>query len=170
MTMQKITFLILFSISTMMVSSQEPSLRLKAFKRYTKNENNKGKGEPAQSMPKTNEPEYFIYLIAFKVPFIKLERVWLNQNLYSVQIDKVSDKPIILKNSGYPNDTLVKYTDELVWKVTLKGKVEGNIKPKKDIEYLVSQNELTLRLNDKKGTLYTRSVKEITLLRSPKTP
>lgn len=107
-------------------------------------------------------------MIAYKVPYLQLERVWLHQNLYQVTLDKVAGKPVILRNTGYPNDTLVRYTDEIVWKVTLKGKVEGNIKPKKDIETLVAQNELTFRLNDNKGTMFTRSVKQITLLQSTK--
>ena len=73
-----------------------------------------------------------------------------------------------MRNTGYPNDTLVRYTDETVWKVTLTGKVEGNMKPKKDIENLAYQNELTFRLHDNKETMYTLSVKQITLLQSTK--
>jgi hypothetical protein len=172
--MKKITLLLLLSISTVVIFSQQPSLRLKAFKRYTINSEKSAKGDDKVAGAKTpstsnaSEPEYYIYLIAFKVPYIKLERVWLHQNLYQVRVDKVAGKPIILKNTGYPNDTLVRYTDETVWKVTITGKVEGDNKPKKDIESLVAQNELTFRLNDKKGTMYTRSVKQITLLKPVK--
>lgn len=168
------TLYLLFTITTIFGFSQEPSLRLKAFKRFTKNDVNTSKtgntviGEKAKSTPYTDEPEYFIYLIAYKVPYLKLERVWLHQNLYQVTLVKVAGKSVILRNTGYPNDTLVRYTDETVWKVTLKGMVEGNMKPKKDIEKLVFQNELTFRLNDNKGTMYTRSVKQITLLQSTK--
>ena len=40
---EKITIFILFTISTFVVFSQEPSLRLKAFNRFTKNDVNTSK-------------------------------------------------------------------------------------------------------------------------------
>ena len=72
-------------------------------------------------------------------------------------------KPVLIEN-GKHMDTLVKYTDEAVWQISIKDRVTNGTKPKKDIADKVAANELVLRLNDKNGYVYTRAIKTITKL------
>lgn len=108
-------------------------------------------------------PEYFIYLIAYKVPYLKIERVWIKQQLYLASIEKVTHLPVVLQD-GKKKDTLVKYTDELVWQIKIIGKDSSAIKPQKDIANQVKANELVIRLNDPAGHVYTRTNKHISIL------
>jgi len=145
-----------------------PSLRLRAYERVFINGvapsqviEVGGKEAKVQMIP--NKPLYYIYLIANKVPYIKIERVWVKQQLYTASIKRVATKPVLIEN-GKQKDTLVKYTDEAVWQVTIKDKVTNGTKPKKDIADKVAANELVLRLNDKSGAVYTRVAKTFTKL------
>jgi hypothetical protein len=145
-----------------------PSLRLRAYERVFINGvapspvmEVGGKETKVQVIP--TKPVYYIYLIANKVPYIKIERVWVKQQLYTATITRVTTKPVLIEN-GKQKDTLVKYTDEAVWQITLKDKVTNGTKPKKDIADKVAANELVLRLNDKSGAVYTRVAKTFTKL------
>jgi hypothetical protein len=71
---------------------------------------------------------------------------------------------VILEN-GKQTDTLVKYVDEAVWQIIIKEKDKTGGKLKKDIAEKVSCNELVLRVKDKNGIVYTRTVKTITQLK-----
>jgi hypothetical protein len=71
--------------------------------------------------------------------------------------------PIVLQE-GKKKDTLVKYTDELVWQIKILGKDTTGIKPKKDIATQVKANELVIRLIDPSGHIYTRTCKHINKL------
>lgn len=149
-------------------SSTTPSLKVKAYERiFIKGVAPSpvievgGKETKVQVTP--TKPVYYIYLIANKVPYIKVERVWLKQQLYTASITRVPSKPVLIDN-GKQKDTLVKYTDEAVWQISIKDLVTNGTKPKKDIAAQVAANELVLRLNDKKGAVYTRAVKTITKL------
>jgi hypothetical protein len=155
--MKKIIFIVICALSTTFVSAQRiapptsPSVRLKAFVEPTAKSDN--------SVPN----HYYIYLITNKVPYMKLEKVWINNKLYTASLERVTEKPI-LHQKGTKVDTLVKYTDELVWKVNIKGKADDSFKPKSDISDIVAQNELVLRLYNSDGTLYTREVKQMSKL------
>ena len=145
-----------------------PSLRLKAYERVFINGvapspvmEVGGKETKVKVIP--TKPVYYIYLIANKVPYIKIERVWIKQQLYTATITRVPTKPVLIEN-GKQKDTLVKYTDEAVWQVNIKDLVTNGTKPKKDIADKVAANELVLRLNDKNGYVYTRVAKTITKL------
>lgn len=145
-----------------------PSLRLRAYERVFINGvapspvmEVGGKETKVNVIP--TKPVYYIYLIAHKVPYIKIERVWIKQQLYTATISRVASKPVLIEN-GKQKDTLVKYTDEAVWQVTIKDKVTNGTKPKKDIANKVAANELVLRLNDKNGAVYTRVAKTFTKL------
>jgi hypothetical protein len=145
-----------------------PSLRLRAYERVFINGvapspvmEVGGKETKVQVIP--TKPVYYIYLIANKVPYIKIERVWIKQQLYTATITRVVTKPVLIEN-GKQKDTLVKYTDEAVWQITIKDKVTNGTKPKKDIADKVAANELVLRLNDKSGAVYTRIAKTFTKL------
>jgi len=145
-----------------------PSLRLRAYERIFINGvapspviEVGGKETKVQVIP--TKPVYYIYLIANKVPYIKIERVWIKQQLYTATITKVGIKPVLIEN-GKHMDTLVKYTDEAVWQISIKDRVTNGTKPKKDIADKVAANELVLRLNDKNGYVYTRAIKTITKL------
>jgi hypothetical protein len=70
----------------------------------------------------------------------------------------------VVLQEGKKKDTLVKYTDEMVWQVKIIGKDSTGIKPKKDIANQVKSNELVIRLNDASGHIYTRTNKQITVL------
>jgi hypothetical protein len=154
--------------SAIFAQKTSPSLRLKSFQRGyisgvapTNTVELGGKETTAPS--KTHTPEYFIYMIANKVPYLKIERVWIKQQLYLASIDKVATLPVVLQE-GKKKDTLVKYTDEMVWQVKIIGKDSTGIKPKKDIANQVKSNELVIRLNDPSGHIYTRTNKQITVL------
>lgn len=145
-----------------------PSLRLKSFQRSyisgvapTNTIELGGKETP--STTKALAPEYYIYLLANKVPYLKIERVWIHQQLYIASINKVAILPVVLQD-GKKKDTLVKYTDEMVWQIKIIGKDSTGIKPKKDIANQVKFNELVLRLNDPSGHIYTRTNKHINVL------
>jgi hypothetical protein len=158
-----------FNLVAQKPPATKPSLRMKAFEQYfisgveTSGSIIEVGDKVTPITAKKNEPQYYIYLLANKVPYIKIERVWIKQKLYTASILKIKQKPVVLKNGKF-SDTLIKYTDEAVWQLMLKGTDSTNIKPKKDIAKLVAANELVLRLNDKNGKLYTRSLKTITKL------
>lgn len=120
-------------------------------------------GKETTSKTVAAEPEYLIYLLAFKVPYLKIERVWIKNQLYTASINKVITKPVVIAN-GNKKDTLIKYTDETVWQVKITGKDKTGIKPKKDIEDQVKANELVLRLLDQNDRVFTRTAKQITVL------
>jgi hypothetical protein len=168
--MKKIALLISLSMIVCAVFSQKnlPSLKLRSYQRGyisgvapTATIELGGK-ETAAPAAKYN-PEYFIYLIAYKVPYLKIERVWIKQQLYLASIDRVTKLPIVLQE-GKKKDTLVKYTDELVWQIKILGKDTTGLKPKKDIATQVKANELVIRLNDPSGHVYTRTSKHINML------
>lgn len=169
--MKKITLISVLFFTVVLSAAQKPSLTLKAFERYhisglppTPVIEVGGKETIATRPPA--EPEYLIYLLAWKMPLLKIESVWIKKNLYKASITKVACKPVIL-NNGIQNDTLIRYTDEgEVWKINITGKVKNNSKPAKSISALVAGNELVIRLHDKKSTHYTRSVKYISKLES----
>lgn len=149
-------------------TSTTPSLRLRAYERVFINGvapspvmEVGGKEAKVQIIP--TKPVYYIYLIANKVPYIKIERVWIKQQLYTATITRVVSKPVLIAN-GKQKDTLVKYTDEAVWQISIKDKVTNGTKPKKNIADKVAANELVLRLNDKSGAVYTRVAKTFTKL------
>ena len=170
--MKKAALFLSLIIMTGTVFSQKTtaSLRLKSFQRSyisgvapTNTIELGGKETP--STTKTHAPEYYIYLLANKVPYLKIERVWIHQQLYLASIDKVAILPVVLQD-GKKKDTLVKYTDEMVWQIKIIGKDSTGIKPKKDIADQVKSNELVLRLNDPSGHIYTRTNKHVTVLES----
>ena len=108
----------------------------------------------------TNNPEYFIYLIANKIPHLKIDRIWINQQLYISSLNKLSNHPVVLQN-GKQSDTLVKYTQDDIWQIKINGKDTTRVKLTKDIAALIKSNELVLLVNDLSGNLYTRTVKNI---------
>ena len=109
------------------------------------------------------KPVFYIYLLANKLPNIKIEQIWIRQESYTATITRVPSKSVLIEN-GKQKDTLVKYTNEAVWQINIKDKVSNGPKPKKDIADKVAANELVLLLNDKKGFTYTRVLKNITKL------
>ncbi len=108
-------------------------------------------------------PEYFIYLLTNKVFNLKIERVWIKQQMYLARIDKVPTLPVIIQE-GKKKDTLVKYTDEMVWQIKIIGKDSSSIKPKKNIATQIKSNELVLQLTDNSGHIYTQPSKQIQVL------
>jgi len=168
--MKKITLILMLFMSVGLLSAQKPSLQLKAFQRYhisglppTPVMEVGGKETVAKPLP--TEPDYFIYLLANKMPFLTIESVWIKHHLYKAGLNKVACKPVLLSN-GTQNDTLVRYTDEEVWQINITGKMTTKTRPAKSISALVAGNELLVRLRDKQGRYYTRSVKYITKLES----
>lgn len=156
------------SMSSSFAQKTTPSLRLKSFQRGyisgvapTPTVEIGGKQTEAASAAK--EPTYFIYLIANKVPYLKIERIWIRQQLYMANIHLITEKPVVVKN-GSRADTLVKYTDEAVYQINITGKDSTGIKPKKDIADQVKANEMVLRLRDKNGKVFTRTAKHISIL------
>jgi hypothetical protein len=145
-----------------------PSLSLKAYQRsyisgVAPSSTIELGGKETAVKTKAPNPEYFIYLIANKVPYLKVERIWINQQLYLASIDKVPSLPVVVQE-GMKKDTLVKYTDELVWQIKIIGKDSTGIKPKKDIADQVKSNELVIRLTEPSGHVFTRTSKNIPVL------
>lgn len=160
-----------FLIFCFAASSQSriPAIQLSAFKRSILNGVapspiiNVGDEEIAKSdIPA--QSEYFIYLIAHKVSNLQLKQVWIQQELYTATLSRVTSKPVLLEN-GKHTDTLVKNTKQAVWQITITGKEITGTQPKKVIANQVASNELVLTLSDRKGTLYIRTVKNITQLK-----
>jgi len=120
-------------------------------------------GKQTATASAAKEPQYLIYLIANKLPYLKIERVWIRQQLYLANIHLITDKPVVVKN-GIKLDTLVKYTDEAVYQINITGKDKTGIRPKNDIADQVRANEMVLRLTDKSGKVFTRTSKHITVL------
>ncbi|MCA6495796.1 MAG: hypothetical protein IM564_11595, partial [Chitinophagaceae bacterium] len=117
-----------------------------------------------EEIPNTNAPaeiEYFIYLIASRVSNLELNQVWIQQELYSASLSRVTAKPDLLENGKF-SDTLVHFTKEAVWQIKIAEKNMTGTQPKRGIAKQVSSNELILRLTDKKGAVYTRIIKNIT--------
>jgi hypothetical protein len=168
--MNKLSLFIVFaiSISTVFGQKRSASLRLKAYQRsyisgVAPTPIVEIGGKETATTTLASEPEYFIYLLANKVPYLKIERVWIRNQLYIASIDKINKKPVVI--AGFKKkDTLIKYTDEMVWQIKLIRKDTTGIKPKKDIANQVRANELVIRLNDKAGTVFTRTVKQIPVL------
>jgi hypothetical protein len=75
----------------------------------------------------------------------------------------VPSLPVVVQE-GMKKDTLVKYTDELVWQIKIIGKDSTGIKPKKDIADQVKSNELVIRLTEPSGHVFTRTSKNIPVL------
>lgn len=164
-----IAFVVLYWNAAALAQSRAPSLRLKAYERLTlpgvaPSAEIKVGGEEMIVAGKPNQPAYYIYLIANKVPNIKLDRVWIKQQLYSATQVGVTSKPVLLEN-GKQSDTLVTYTKEAVWQIIIKDKDTSGSKPKKDMADKIASNELVIRLIDKNGTVYTRTIKTITSLK-----
>jgi hypothetical protein len=149
--------------------SRTPSLQLKAFERIILNgvaptpEINVGDEEiKKNAMPV--QSEFFIYIIANRVSNLKLEQIWIKQELYTATISRVTSKPVLLKD-GKHTDTLVHNTKEAVWQISLIGKDLTGIQPKKNMAIQVAANELVLRMSDKKGAIYNRTVKKFSQLK-----
>lgn len=156
------------SIHSVFAQKSSRTLRIKAFQRSyisgvapTPVVEIGGKETSASSS--AHEPTYFIYLMAHKLPYLKIERIWIKNQLYTATINKVNKKPVVLV-TGKIRDTLVKCTDEMVWQIKITGKDHTGINPKKDIEDQVKDNELVIRLNDQAGHLFTRTLKQIPFL------
>jgi hypothetical protein len=147
--------------------AQKPSLTLKAYKRFHVSGRAPAvvaeTGEKA--VVKKPEPTYLLYLVANKLPYLRIDRIWINHELYLGKMEKITVKPVI-SETAFRKDTLVRNTDETVWQIVITGKPESNFKPRKDVETLVAKNEIVLRLYDKKGVLFTRTTKTIKLLES----
>jgi len=149
--------------------SRTPSLQLKAFERIILNgvaptpEINVGDEEiKKNAMPV--QSEFFIYIIANRVSNLKLEQIWIKQELYTATISRVTSKPVLLKD-GKHTDTLVHNTKEAVWQISLTGKDLTGIQPKKNMAIQVAANELVLRMSDKNGAIYNRTVKKFSQLK-----
>lgn len=161
--------LMLFFTSTVLVA-QKPSLTLKAFQRYyiggmPPNPVLEVGGKEVKVISKTAEPEYFIYLISAKHPSLKIESVWINKQRYQATMQTVSCKPVVI-NTAFRKDTLIAYTEENVWQIRITGKEKNLQMSKKNISPLLLENELVVKLRDKKGSLYTQTVKHFISLES----
>jgi hypothetical protein len=158
-----------FSTAEGLGQSRTPSLQLKAFERIILNgvaptpEINVGDEEiKKNAMPV--QSEFFIYIIANRVSNLKLEQIWIKQELYTATISRVTSKPVLLKD-GKHTDTLVHNTKEAVWQISLTGKDLTGIQPKKNMAIQVAANELVLRMSDKNGAIYNRTVKKFSQLK-----
>ncbi len=148
--------------------SRIPSIKLQAFERIILNgvaptpEIKVGDEEITKTaMPV--QSEYFIYIIANRVSNLKLEQIWIKQELYTATISRVTSKSVVLENGKF-SDTLVHFTKEAVWQINISEKDMTGTQPKRGIAKQVSSNELVLKLSDKKGAVYTRIIKNITQL------
>lgn len=169
MTVRKIVLSVLvILIATNSFAQKKAFLQLKAFERgYISGkaivpEISLGNQE-SKSEPTAVAPEYFIYLIAYKMPTVQLQKLWIKQRSYLATIQQVNQKPVILQ-SGKHIDTLVKYNCETIYQVTIKGLDKTVSKPQKGIADRVKANDLVLRVTDKEGNFYTRNIKKISVL------
>lgn len=168
--MRKGLLIIFFTLILSSVFSQKtkPSLQLKAFQRgyisgVAPTTNIAFGGKESNDTTLSQEPEYFIYLIAYKIPNLKIERVWIRQQLYLVSMDKIQNKSVLLKDNNI-KDSLLKSIDQAIWQIKIIRKDSSGNPPKKDIINQVKENELVLRLTDKNGHSITRNIKKIKVL------
>jgi hypothetical protein len=165
---KKTTIALILFFMVLSAVAQKASLGLKAFQRYhisglPPTPVIEVGGKETEVKPTPSEPEYFIYLIDFKMPLLKIESLWIKRHLYQAAISKVSCKPVLLDN-GIQKDTLVADTGQEVWQIKITGKTKKHSTPAKIISTRVAENELVLRLYDKQGRYYTRFVKNISQL------
>lgn len=155
----------MFYYAAALGQSRTPSLKLTAFKRSILN----GVAPSSvikvgdEEIPSTNAPaqiEYYIYLLASRVSNLELNQVWIQQELYTATLSRVNSKSVVLENGKF-SDTLVHFTKEAVWQINISEKDMTGTQPKKNIAKQVSSNELVLRLSDKNGSVYIRTVKNI---------
>lgn len=155
----------MFCYAAALGQSRTPSLKLTAFKRSILN------GVAPSSVIKVGDEEipnstippqteYYIYLIASRISNLQLTQVWIQQELYSASLSRVTAKPVLLENGKF-SDTLVHFTKEAVWQINISEKDMTGTQPKRGIAKQVSSNELVLRLTDKNGSVYIRTVKNI---------
>ncbi|MFY8005907.1 MAG: hypothetical protein ACOVOY_01615 [Sediminibacterium sp.] len=155
----------MFCYAAALGQSRTPSLKLTAFKRSILN------GVAPSSVIKVGDEEipnstippqteYYIYLIASRISNLQLTQVWIQQELYSASLSRVTAKPVLLENGKF-SDTLVHFTKEAVWQIKIAEKDMTGTQPKRGIAKQVSSNELVLRLTDKNGSVYIRTVKNI---------
>ncbi|MFN7538768.1 MAG: hypothetical protein ACK5RQ_01830 [Bacteroidota bacterium] len=159
----------MFCYAAALGQSRTPSLKLTAFKRSILN----GVAPSSvikvgdEEIPNTNAPaqiEYYIYLLASRVSNLELNQVWIQQELYTATLSRVNSKSVVLENGKF-SDTLVHFTKEAVWQINISEKDMTGTQPKKNIAKQVAANELVLRLSDRKGAVYTRTIKNITPLK-----
>lgn len=160
--------LLAFSMSGCFAQKNAPSLHLKAYQRsyisgVAPTATVELGGKQTEAASTAHEPEYFIYLIAHKVPVGKIESLWIKQQLYFGNIDLITEKTVVVKN-GHKADTLVGYTDWAIYQIKITGKDNKGIKPKKAIAARVTANEMVLRLVDTTGKVFTRTASHIGVL------
>ena len=168
--MKKTVFVLMLFFTTAVLVAQKPSLTLKAFQRYyiggmPPNPVIEVGGKEVDVKSKTAEPEYFIYLITGKIPSLKIESVWIKKQLYQATMQTVACKPVVIK-TGFRVDTLIQYSEENVWQIRITGKDKNLKMNKKNISALLLENELVVKLRDRKGSLYTQAVKHFITLES----
>jgi hypothetical protein len=155
-------------IQTSFAQKTSPSLTLKAYQQsyisgVSPSPTVEIGGKEINTTSTVNEPTYFIYLLTHKVPYLRIERIWIKNQLYAATINKINEKLVVFTN-GKIKDTLIKYKDEMIWQIKIKGKDTTGKTPKKDIKAQVKANELVLRLKDNKGHIFTRVAKQFTVL------
>ena len=152
------------------LAAQNPTLRIKAFQRYfisgvAPSTILEMGGKETSTASGKQEPEYFIYLIAYKIRDLSIGSLWINHHPYEAVIRNISCKPVIIPNS-IGNDTLLPYTDEAIWQVSITGRGKEGVKTTKALKALMANQQLVLKLVDKQGRNYTRTVKKITQIES----
>ncbi|MBY0481134.1 MAG: hypothetical protein K2Q21_07250 [Chitinophagaceae bacterium] len=169
MTVKKIVLSILIVLIAINSFAQKKSfLKLKAFERsYISGkaivpEISIGNQE-VRSESTAAAPEYFIYLIAYKMPLVKFQKLWIKQQSYLATMQKLSQNPVTIQN-GKHIDTLVQYDCATIWQIKIKGVDKTGAKPKNTIADQVKGNDLVLRVTDKEGNFYTRNIKKISVL------
>lgn len=155
----------MFCYAAALGQSRTPALKLSAFKRSILN----GAAPSSvikvgdEEIPNTNAPaqiEYYIYLLTSRVSNLELNQVWIQQELYTATLSRVNSKYVVLENGKF-SDTLVHFTKEAVWQIKIAEKDMTGTQPKRGIAKQVSSNEMVLRLTDKNGSVYIRTIKNI---------
>lgn len=168
--MKKTVIVLMLFFTSAVLVAQKPSLTLKAFQRYyisglPPNPVLEVGGKEVAVKDKSAEPEYFIYLVTDLIPDLKIESVWIKKQLYQATMQRVACQPVVI-NNVLRKDTLVKFTGENVWQIMITGKEKNLQLSKKNISPLVLEKELVVKLRDRKGRTYTKTVKHFISLES----
>ena len=164
-----ISFACLFYCVAASSQSRTPSIKLAAFQRIILNGVAptpvvKVGGEEITATDAPTQSEYFLYLITSRVSNLQLSQVWINRELYTATLNRVNTRSVVLENGKY-SDTLVKYTREAIWQISIQEKDASGMQPKKNMAAQVAGNELVIRLTNNKGSIYTRTLKTIPQLK-----
>jgi hypothetical protein len=103
---------------------------------------------------------YFIYVETKNDCNLRATRIWLDGKAYNITREEITNIPVVIQHShpGTPPDTLVKQTDNKVYRIQLKE--ESKTTPVGKIIKLQTESKIIIEYTNRSRTDYF-SIKEI---------